>query len=50
MTELAQRFLELHRGDTPLLMPNPWDPGSAVLLESLGFQALADTGTDLSSL
>ncbi len=45
MTELAQRFLSLHRGDAPLLMPNPWDRGSAVLLESLGFQALATTSS-----
>jgi len=39
----AERFLALHRGDTPLLMPNPWDPGSARLLASLGFEALATT-------
>jgi 2-methylisocitrate lyase-like PEP mutase family enzyme len=49
VTELAQRFLELHRGDTPLLMPNPWDPGSAVLLESLGFQALATTSSGFAA-
>jgi 2-methylisocitrate lyase-like PEP mutase family enzyme len=36
-------FLELHRPGTPLLMPNPWDVGSAVLLASLGFEALATT-------
>src|SRR5947208_11442559 len=39
----ADRFLELHRPGEPLLMPNPWDVGSAKLLESLGFQALATT-------
>jgi 2-methylisocitrate lyase-like PEP mutase family enzyme len=39
----AERFLELHRGEAPLLMPNPWDAGSAKLLASLGFQALATT-------
>ena len=33
----------LHRGAGPLLMPNPWDIGSARLLESLGFLALATT-------
>ncbi len=49
MTELAQRFLELHRGDTPLLMPNPWDRGSAVMLESLGFQALATTSSGFAA-
>ena len=39
----AERFLALHMGKEPLLLPNPWDPGSAKLLASLGFQALATT-------
>src|SRR5947207_15938144 len=42
---LADRFLALHHGDTPLLIPNPWDCGSAKLLASLGFQALATTSS-----
>jgi 2-methylisocitrate lyase-like PEP mutase family enzyme len=41
--ERAAAFLRLHHGDRPLLMPNPWDQGSAKLLASLGFQALATT-------
>jgi 2-methylisocitrate lyase-like PEP mutase family enzyme len=41
----AERFLALHRGDTPLLMPNPWDPGSARLLATMGFAALATTSS-----
>jgi 2-methylisocitrate lyase-like PEP mutase family enzyme len=36
-------FLQLHHGDRPLLIPNPWDRGSAKLLASLGFKALATT-------
>lgn len=36
-------FLDLHTPGTPLLMPNPWDAGSAKLLASLGFEALATT-------
>jgi 2-methylisocitrate lyase-like PEP mutase family enzyme len=43
--ELAERFLELHKRDRALLMPNPWDRGSARLLESLGFEALATTSS-----
>jgi 2-methylisocitrate lyase-like PEP mutase family enzyme len=39
----AQRFLARHRGPTPLLLPNPWDAGSARLLASLGFEAVATT-------
>lgn len=42
-TEKAERFLALHQGPEPLLMPNPWDIGSARLLDSLGFSALATT-------
>ena len=39
----AAQFLELHHKGGPLLMPNPWDEGSAKLLASLGFAALATT-------
>ncbi len=39
----ATRFLALHQQATPLLMPNPWDLGSAKLLAALGFEALATT-------
>jgi 2-methylisocitrate lyase-like PEP mutase family enzyme len=41
--QAAERFLALHRPGEPLLMPNPWDAGSARLLASLGFEALATT-------
>jgi 2-methylisocitrate lyase-like PEP mutase family enzyme len=42
-------FLELHTPGTPLLMPNPWDAGSAKLLASLGFQALATTSSGFAA-
>jgi 2-methylisocitrate lyase-like PEP mutase family enzyme len=41
----AKRFLALHEGERPLLLPNPWDQGSAKLLASLGFEALATTSS-----
>jgi 2-methylisocitrate lyase-like PEP mutase family enzyme len=41
--DIARRFLELHTTEHPLLLPNPWDLGSARLLASLGFKALATT-------
>jgi 2-methylisocitrate lyase-like PEP mutase family enzyme len=47
--EKAERFLALHQGETPLLMPNPWDPGSALLLASLGFDALATTSSGFAA-
>jgi 2-methylisocitrate lyase-like PEP mutase family enzyme len=41
----AGTFLTLHVPGRPLLMPNPWDAGTAKLLASLGFQALATTSS-----
>jgi 2-methylisocitrate lyase-like PEP mutase family enzyme len=41
--ERAERFLSLHKGERLLLLPNPWDLGSAKLFESIGFEALATT-------
>ena len=37
------RFRQLHEGGELFVMPNPWDIGSARLLEVAGFQALATT-------
>ena len=46
---LAAHFRELHRPGTPLLIPNPWDAGSARLLASLGFEALATTSSGFAA-
>jgi 2-methylisocitrate lyase-like PEP mutase family enzyme len=40
----AEAFRALHEGE-PFLIPNPWDAGSARMLEALGFQALATTSS-----
>ena len=45
----AERFLALHRAGEPLLLPNPWDLGSARLLASLGFEALATTSSGFAA-
>ena len=37
------RFHELHAREGIFVMPNPWDVGSARLLERCGFEALATT-------
>ena len=42
---IADRFLAMHHRNTPFLIPNPWDPGAAKLLASLGFPALATTSS-----
>jgi 2-methylisocitrate lyase-like PEP mutase family enzyme len=39
--EKAMRFRALHERPDHFLMPNPWDAGSARLVASLGFEALA---------
>lgn len=39
----AERFRALHQGPRAFVIPNPWDAGSARILASLGFEALATT-------
>ena len=43
MAAASEVFLSLHQGPEVLILPNPWDRGSARLLASLGFRALATT-------
>ena len=40
----AEAFRSLHEGE-PFVIPNPWDAGSARVLEALGFSALATTSS-----
>jgi 2-methylisocitrate lyase-like PEP mutase family enzyme len=42
--EKGEAFTALHEGE-PFLIPNPWDAGSARVLEALGFRALATTSS-----
>ena len=46
MSDRLARFRELHAGI--FVMPNPWDVGSAKLLASMGFEALATTSAGLA--
>jgi 2-methylisocitrate lyase-like PEP mutase family enzyme len=41
--EKSQAFVDLHRRGNCFVVPNPWDAGSAKLLQHLGFAALAGT-------
>ncbi len=45
----AGRFLALHQCERPLLQPNAWDEGSARLLASLGFEAIATTSSGFAA-
>lgn len=42
-SEKADRFRALHEGPSVLVVPNPWDVGTARLLAGMGFEALAST-------
>ncbi|MGE8498407.1 MAG: isocitrate lyase/PEP mutase family protein [Pseudomonas sp.] len=51
MQTQAQRgeaFRALHQRDGLLILPNPWDAGSAKILAALGFEALATTSAGLA--
>jgi 2-methylisocitrate lyase-like PEP mutase family enzyme len=41
--EKCEAFARLHREPGAFLIPNPWDVGSARLLEGIGFKAIATT-------
>ena len=44
----AEYFNWLHHQDEIFVVPNPWDAGSAKVLQSLGFKALATTSAGLA--
>jgi len=48
MTDKATRFRVLHQQPGAFIIPNPWDVGSARILASLGFKALATTSAGLA--
>src|SRR6516225_844526 len=45
VSERRAKFRELHAREQLFVMPNPWDVGSAKLLASAGFEALATTSS-----
>ena len=47
--EKAERFKALHEADEAFIIPNPWDVGSARLLEGMGFAALATTSSGFAN-
>ncbi|HEY3101408.1 MAG TPA: isocitrate lyase/phosphoenolpyruvate mutase family protein [Methylomirabilota bacterium] len=46
----ADAFRALHERAGAFIIPNPWDAGTAKLLASLGFEALATTSLGLSNM
>lgn len=47
--EKVTRFRALHAGEGAFVIPNPWDRGSAILLEQAGFKALATTSAGFAN-
>ena len=48
MDELRERFARLHDSGI-FVMPNAWDIGSALVLQSLGFEAIATTSSGFAA-
>jgi len=46
---MSRTFLDLHVPGSPLLMPNAWDSGSAKILASLGYAAVATTSSGFAA-
>ena len=44
----GKRLVELHARPGAFLIPNPWDPGTARILEDMGFEALTTTSAGLA--
>jgi 2-methylisocitrate lyase-like PEP mutase family enzyme len=44
----GERFRELHAGPGAFVIPNPWDAGTARILEQIGFDALTTTSAGLA--
>jgi 2-methylisocitrate lyase-like PEP mutase family enzyme len=48
--EKAKTFQALHAREGAFLIPNPWDAGTARLLQHLGFEALATTSLGVANM
>ena len=47
-SDKGARFVALHARQGAFVIPNPWDAGTARILESLGFEALTTTSAGLA--
>src|ERR1700742_2513254 len=48
LIERAKAFMALHEKEGIFVIPNPWDAGSAIIMETMGFKALATTSAGLA--
>lgn len=49
-TEKGDAFFALHHRGYPFVIPNPWDPGSARLMQKREFEALATTSAGVDHM
>ncbi len=47
-SDIGAKFRSLHETDSVLVVPNPWDVGSARILAASGFKALATTSAGMA--
>ena len=47
-SDKGSHFRQLHQGEGAFIMPNPWDSGTARMLASMGFEALATTSAGMA--
>ena len=47
--ELGERFKALHAREGAFIIPNPWDIGTARMLEGMGYEALATTSSGFAT-
>ena len=47
-SEKGRKFAQLHARPGAFIIPNPWDAGTARILESMGFEALTTTSAGLA--
>ncbi len=48
-SDIGATFRALHEAEGTFLIPNPWDAGSAKMMHSLGFKALASTSAGFAA-
>lgn len=49
-SERAEQFHQLHYQESPLILPNIWDPLGALMLQSMGYKALATSSSAVAQV
>lgn len=49
-TEKSELFIELHQSEEPLILPNIWDPLGALMLQNIGYKAVATSSSAIANI